>query len=157
MNKKPILSSTKLRSALLILMGLISTVGLIDAMYLTVTHYTQALVPCNFTHGCETVLQSSYSEILGLPIASLGIIFYVVALAAVVYFLQHKTYHWWLSVWGIIGFCSTLYLLYIQAFVLNAFCQYCLLSAATSTLIFILTTVLYWNNRLRGNKNNDQK
>lgn len=137
----------KLNNILLGILAIVAVVGLIDATYLTVTHYTQALVPCNFTHACETVLRSKYSEVFGIPVAAFGVVFYVTTLAAVVYFLQHKTYHWWLSVWGLLGFLSSLYLLYIMAVVLRAFCQYCLLSSLTSTLVFILTAVLYWVNK----------
>ncbi len=129
------------------LLGIVALAGLFDAMYLTVTHYTNALVPCNFTQACETVLTSSYSEILGVPIAALGMVFYTVVLSASIFFVQHKNYHWWLSAWGVIGLLSTIYLLYIQAFVLNAFCQYCLLSAFTSILIFVLTSVLYLSSK----------
>lgn len=129
------------------LLGLVAVIGFIDATYLTVTHYTQALVPCNFTQACETVLRSSYSEVVGIPIAAFGVIFYITTLTAVVFFLQHKTYHWWLTMWGLIGFFSSLYLLYVMAFVLQAFCQYCLLSSLTSTLVFILTLILYILNR----------
>lgn len=139
--------SQKLNRILLVFAALLSVVGLVDSLYLTVTHYTNALVPCNFTKGCDTVLQSSYSEIFGIPLASLGIIFYVVVLGASVFFIQHKKFHSWLSIWGFIGFGSSLYLLFIQAFVLKAFCQYCLLSALSSSLIFLITSVLYFNNR----------
>lgn len=139
--------SDKTKNIILMLLGIVALAGLFDAMYLTVTHYTNALVPCNFTHACETVLTSSYSEILGVPIAALGMVFYTVVLSASIFFVQHKTYHWWLSAWGVIGLLSTIYLLYIQAFVLNAFCQYCLLSAFTSILIFVLTSVLYLSSK----------
>lgn len=146
MIKKQKLSSPRLRTVLLAVIAIVAIIGLFDAMYLTVTHYTNALVPCNFTQSCETVLTSQYSEILGLPIAALGMVFYVVVLAAAIFFLQHKRFHWWLLAWCTLGLLSTLYLLYIQALVLNAFCQYCLLSANTSILIFAMTGVLYLTN-----------
>ncbi len=131
-------------SALLWLLAAISAVGLTDALYLTITHYTNALVPCNFSHGCEAVLKSQYSEIFSIPVALFGVIFYLVTLVVAIFFANQHRYHWLLSVWGVIGFISTLYLLYIQAFVLHAFCQYCLLSALTSTLTFIITSLLYF-------------
>ena len=132
---------------LLYLAGLISIVGLTDALYLTITHYTKRLVPCNFTHACETVLNSKYSEVLGVPVAAMGIIFYIVALVLIVHFLWHKTYHWIFFAWTAIGFVSTLYLFYIQAAVLHAFCQYCLLSALTSTTLFIIGAILQIRNQ----------
>lgn len=145
-------STFKSRIALLLSMAIIASIGLIDAMYLTVTHYTNTLVPCNFTQSCETVLTSKYSEIFGFPVAGLGIIFYIVVLAGSVFFIQHRAFHWWLLVWSTTGLLSTFYLLYIQAYVLNAFCQYCLLSAITSTLIFILAGVLYFINNMQSER-----
>ena len=140
-------NSQKLNRSLLLVVSLLSVVGLIDSLYLTVTHYTNASVPCNLTQGCETVLRSSYSEIFGIPLAALGIVFYIVSLGSSIFFIQHNKFYSWLSAWGVVGFLSTLYLLFIQAFVLRAFCQYCLLSALTSSLIFTITTVLYFKNR----------
>lgn len=137
---------------LLYIAGLISAVGLTDALYLTITHYTNALVPCSFSHGCETVLHSQYSEILGIPVAAMGIVFYIVALVLIVHFLRHKTYHWIFFAWTAIGLASTLYLFYIQAAVLHAFCQYCLLSAATSTSLFVIGAILQFRH-----KNTSQK
>lgn len=148
-----------LNKILLILIAIFATIGMFDSLYLTVTHYTKANVPCSVTHGCETVLRSSYSEILGIPVAAFGVVFYVVMLFGVIYMLTNKTYHWWLSAWGLVGVCSTLYLLYIQGVVLHAWCQYCLLSAFTSTLIFVLTTMLYFKNNFKQQreKQNDKK
>ncbi len=137
----------KQNSSLLWLLAAISAVGLTDALYLTITHYTKALVPCNFSHGCETVLKSQYAEIFGIPVAALGVVFYFTTLVLAIFFANHHRYHWLLSIWGLIGFISTLYLFYIQAFVLHAFCQYCLLSALTSTLTFGITTLLYFINK----------
>lgn len=137
----------RINSILLWLLAVIATIGLGDSLYLSITHYTNTLVPCSFSHGCETVLRSSYSEVLGIPVAALGVLFYLVVLIASVFFVTNKKYHWALSVWGLIGFGSTLYLFYIQAFVLHAFCQYCLVSTLTSTLTFIITAMLYYMNK----------
>lgn len=136
---------------LYISLGLTSIAGLIDATYLTITHYTKALVPCSVTHGCETVLRSSYAEVLGVPIAAFGIVFYLVVLVVSVQSYFSNRYTPLLPLWAAIGFLSTLYLLYIQAFVLHAWCQYCLLSAATSTVIFGLGMVLWMVNNGKNN------
>ncbi len=142
----------KQNSVLLWALAAISAVGLTDAIYLTITHFTNELVPCNFSHGCETVLKSQYAEIFGIPVAALGVIFYFTTLVISVFFANHHKYHWLLSVWGAVGFISTLYLFYLQAFVLHAFCQYCLLSALTSTLTFGITTLLYFTNKHKEDK-----
>lgn len=121
-------------------------VGLTDAGYLTVKHYSKSSVICSISQGCDKVLSSDYAVIFGIPVALFGVIFYFVALVLAVHFFTQKTYHWVLNVWATIGLISTIYLLYLQAFVLKAWCQYCLLSAITSISIFVvsmLTIVLY--------------
>ena len=122
-------------------------IGFIDATYLTVEHYLGLVPPCTLTSGCETVTTSAYSVVLGVPVALLGAIFYLVVLALIVAlwdtcqerflrFLAHVT---WL------GLAAAIYFTAIQAFVLKAYCQYCLLSALTSTFIFILTQWMWQN------------
>lgn len=134
----------KLHSILLWLLAAISAIGLANSVYLTITHYSNTLVPCSFSHGCETVLRSQYAVVLGVPVAIYGVIFYLVTFVAAVYFVTNKQYHWWLSIWALAGFCSTLYLIFVQAVILKAFCQYCLVSTFTSSITFIITTVLYY-------------
>ncbi|MDQ3221115.1 MAG: hypothetical protein M3Q26_10310, partial [Acidobacteriota bacterium] len=46
----------------------VALAGLVDAMYLTVKHYTEEPVPCSIIEGCEMVLTSSYAEIAGVPL-----------------------------------------------------------------------------------------
>jgi uncharacterized membrane protein len=146
----------KANNILLWLLAATAAVGLTDAVYLTITHYTNTLVPCSFSHGCEIVLRSQYAEVFGIPVAALGVLFYSVVLIASIFFVTNKQYHWALSVWGLMGFVSTLYLLYIQAFVLHAYCQYCLLSTFSSTLTFIITAVLYYINKHKEKPHDNQ-
>ncbi len=47
---------------------LITAVGFVDAMYLTVEHYVNAIPPCSIG-SCETVLTSQYASVLGLPVS----------------------------------------------------------------------------------------
>ena len=43
------------------------------SLYLSITHYLGYVVPCDLTHGCETVLNSKYSMLFGLPLAVWGV------------------------------------------------------------------------------------
>ncbi len=127
--------------------GLLSIVGLIDATVLTIEHYTRDGLSCSFTGGCERVLTSQYSElpIVGIPIALLGVVFYGVVLFLVMFSVINREPIRRLPIlaWSTIGFVSSLSLTYIQAFIIKAWCQYCLISALTSTLIFV-SAVVYW-------------
>lgn len=114
-------------------------VGLVDSVYLTVHHLTAEPVPCSVVSGCETVLTSPYAELAGIPIAGFGAAAYFAAfsLAVLAYFGSR-------SMWLLFGLLAsamaavTAWLLYLQALVIGAFCQFCLLSAATSLILFFL-------------------
>lgn len=138
--------------------GTLSVVGLIDATILTIEHYTRKGLPCTFTSGCERVLSSRYSElpIFGIPLAFLGVVFYAVVLFMVIFSVVNREPIRRLPIlaWSTIGFVSSLGLTSIQAFVIRAWCQYCLLSALTSTLIFVVA-IIYWL-KTRDNKKEEE-
>lgn len=117
----------------------VALVGFADATYLTIEHFLQSIPPCT-TDGCEIVLTSSYSQIAGIPVALLGAIYYLILLVLLLAYFDGKKEvflrsAFWLT---ILGLLFSIYFLIIQAFVINAFCQYCLVSAGTSTILFIL-------------------
>jgi len=120
----------------------VALAGLADSIYLTVHHLTAEPVPCSIISGCETVLTSSYAEIAGVPLAAFGALAYFAAfsLALLAVFGDRR-------MWMIFGIVSsvmalfTLWLLYLQAFVIGAFCQFCLISAATSLTLFAIALI----------------
>lgn len=124
--------------------ALLSLVGLADALYLTVQHLTGQSVRCTVTSGCSEVLSSSYAVVAGYPLAALGAVAYfsVFSLATLVLFGYRIAGKLLLPLVGGM-FLVSLYLVYLQAFVIRAFCQYCLLSAAVTTGLTILA-LLAW-------------
>lgn len=115
----------------------VSLVGLADSVYLTAEKLSGAIVPCVVTSGCETVLTSEYAVLPGgVPLAALGAAAYFVAfsLATLSAFGYAQARTPLLVLVGLM-FAFTLRLLYLQAFVLNAYCAYCLLSAAVTTTL----------------------
>ncbi len=125
---------TRLALPLLVL----GVIGLADATYLTVQHYRQAMVPCFVGTACETVTTSSYATLGPVPLALLGAIYYLVITLGTVATLEARRWDWLHMLWGLTigGFLFSLYLLYLQSFVLHAYCIYCLLSAGTSIGLF---------------------
>lgn len=114
-------------------------IGIADSIYLAVHHYTAEPVPCGITGGCETVLTSSYAEISGIPIAAFGALAYFAAFSfAILAAFGNRV------MWTLFGLQATamaavsLYLIYVQGFVLKAFCQFCLVSAATCLCLFLI-------------------
>ncbi len=126
-----------------VLVGL-ATLGLVDATLLTQEHYSGKVLPCTITHGCGTVLTSKYSTVAGVPLAVLGLVFYFSVLLTALYYVQtrHILLKRLLLTMGIVGFVTSLGLVYIQGALIRAWCQYCLLSALTSTLIFVFAILL---------------
>lgn len=134
------------RDPFVYIFGILSLLGLFDALLLTAEHYISLTLPCSFSGGCERVLTSQYSTILGQPISLLGVVFYGVVLFLAIHSLSNSEPmpKRFLVGWGLIGFLSSLVLTGIQAFIIRAWCQYCLLSALTSTVIFIVALVYYF-------------
>jgi len=121
----------------LIVLLLVSVVGFIDATYLTAKHFLDDPVTCSILEGCETVTTSEYSTIFNIPIALFGMFYYLfVSILLFLYMEGVKSVLKFLVLSTAVGFLSTLYLIFLQAFVLNAFCLYCLISAATSISLF---------------------
>lgn len=117
----------------------ISLIGLADSIYLTVEHLSGRSVRCTIVSGCSEVLSSPYATVRGVPLALLGAIAYftVFSLATLAAF----GYRWTgklLSLIVVIMFAMTLWLLYLQAFVIGHFCQFCLLSALVTIVLMVL-------------------
>src|SRR5882672_11206549 len=118
----------------------VALIGLADAIYLTIEHITGQSVRCTITSGCSEVLGSPYAVVRGIPLALIGavayfVVFSLATLAAFHYKLAGKL----LTL--IIGlmFLTTLWLLYVQAFVIHHFCQFCLLSALVTITLTVIT------------------
>ena len=123
------------------LTALVALVGLVDASYLTVEHLSGRSVRCMIVSGCDEVLQSSYATVAGhFPVASLGALAYfaVFSLATLAIF-GYAGARRLIAPLVALMFLATLWFVYLQAFVIRAYCVYCLLSAAVTTTLALLT------------------
>jgi uncharacterized membrane protein len=125
------------------LVAALALVGLADASYLTVEHLSGRSVRCVVVSGCDQVLMSPYAEVWGgVPLASLGALAYFAAFSlAVLAAFGYDSARRLLIPLVALMFAFTLWLLYLQAFVIEAFCTYCLLSAAVTTALALLVFV----------------
>jgi uncharacterized membrane protein len=132
--------SQKQLKLLAISMLVVSFLGFLDATYLTINHYTGATLPCSITHGCEIVTQSEYSEFLGIPVALFGVLFYLTIFLGSYFFLEYrsKLYFKITAAMTVFGVLFSAWFVYVQLGILHAICQYCMLSAITSTVLFVL-------------------
>ena len=136
---------------LYLIAAIVSLIGLGDAIYLTIQDITGESLRCTIISGCSEVLSSKYAHVGPVPLAAIGafayfVFFSLAVLAAFGYgFLRPL-----LLILVSFMFLATLWLLYLQAFVIRHFCQYCLLSAAVTT---ILTVLVIMGSRLNPWKN----
>jgi uncharacterized membrane protein len=130
------------------LMAVISLLGLFLGVYLTLYHYgVVGSLACGVS-SCETVQSSRWSMFLGVPVATWGAGFYVLMLVLSFAALQDRFAEssglavamMLLAGWGVL---FTAWLNYLEAFVIHAWCEWCLGSAAMVLVLFVFT-VLEW-------------
>ena len=116
----------------------LALVGFADAAYLTATHYAGSSVFCGASGGCETVLSSEFATLGPVPIALIGAVYY--ALASLIAWTPAAAWSRTTSraLAGLTGlaFAVSAALFAIQALELHAWCRFCLVSAALTTLLF---------------------
>ena len=122
--------------------ALLSLLGLADAIYLTVEHVTGQSVKCTIISGCSEVLSSPYAVVAGIPLAMIGAaayfsVFSLATLAAFGYRIAATL----LTPLVVAMFLVSLWLIYLQAFVIGQFCQYCLFSAAVTTALLVVVLI----------------
>jgi uncharacterized membrane protein len=134
----------RLPNWLLILFLVFSALGFTDATYLTVAHYTHAVIPCSIVSGCEKVTTSRYAVVGEVPVALLGSIYYFFIFAlTLIYRDTKKPCAIKMATFGTFaGLGASLWFIYLQAFVIKAWCLYCLGSATSSILLFIVGMVI---------------
>ena len=118
--------------------GLLCLAGLGVAGYLTYVHYA-GIDPVCTTGGCERVQASEYSELAGVPVALLGLIGYAaiaISLLARGDFGRALT-----AALAIAGFGFSLYLTYLELWVIDAICQWCVASAVLMAALTVVTVL----------------
>lgn len=138
----------KLNNNLLIIVRLLALVGILDAGYLTWTHF-QGQAPVCAIAGCEIVLTSSFATIGLIPVALLGL-FYYLAVFGLSWWVKKPLGLFLLLVLTSAGLLASFYFVYLQLYVIRAICQYCMLSAFISLLNFLIVFYLFQNRPYQG-------
>lgn len=121
-----------------------SLIGLIVSGYLTYVKLFNQPIYCTPGLGdCQTVNSSQWSELWGIPIALFGMISYLAILLLVfisprIPFLKMYNKFFVFGI-GTFGFLYSLYLTYLELFIIKTICQWCLVSAICMTIIFIFS------------------
>lgn len=132
----------RLRMAIAVL----ALVGLLVAGYLSL--HRMGLIgslQCSLG-GCEIVQSSRYAVFLGVPVAYMGLVAYVGLLAVALVGVQPANaasprISTALLVGSGVGVAFSAYLTYLEAAVIHAWCQWCIISAVIVTIIFLLAVV----------------
>ena len=120
--------------------GAVALAGAIVAGYLTWVHYDEAALVCVAGGGCETVQQSAYSEIAGIPVALLGLVSYADVFGLVAW--DTSTARLAAALIALVGLLFSLYLLALQLFVIDAVCAWCLANDVVIAPALALLTAL---------------
>jgi uncharacterized membrane protein len=121
--------------------------GIAVALYLLYSKYFAGSIVCNFS-SCSTVTSSKYAYIMGLPISLSGLFYYIGFI--LVFFLQNdlkKVFYY-----SLLGVAFTSYFSFIEAFILKAWCEWCIY---TAIICFALSLLSFWN-MFKGSSIKDQ-
>ncbi len=121
--------------------------GLLDSWYLAQSAVSNSPIVCDIDglNDCNTVAQSPYSKLLGIPLAVYGIVFYGALILVSVMLLRletRKLYQVHMAVAGI-GALASVYFIFVQMTLIRAFCIYCIASAVISFVVLGLSLYLY--------------
>ena len=117
----------------------LSLAGIGVAGYLTTVHYAEVAPICVTGGGCERVQSSDYAELAGVPVAVLGLIGYIAILAALL--IPGEATRLAAAAMALVGAGFSVYLTYLELFVINAICQWCVASALIVSAIAALAVV----------------
>jgi uncharacterized membrane protein len=118
---------------------IVALIGLADAVYLTVHHYTAVPVPCGVEFDCGAVLSSPYAEIAGIPLAAFGAAAYFASFSFALLTAFGNQAMWKMyGVQTILMATVSAWLIYVQYAVIHAWCQYCLVSAFTTFTLYLI-------------------
>ena len=117
-----------------------ATVGVAVAVYIAIADSGGGAPACvGGSHGCQTVADSSYSHLLGVNIAIFGAIGYLLLLVAAL--LRGDVARMGGFVVALGGFGYSVFLTYLELFVIDAICQWCVISAILMTVLFAANAV----------------
>ena len=127
------------------LMLAFAAIGIADAFYDSYAIYTAQPLWCPPPiDGCNTVANSPYARVFGVPLGYLGVIFYLYmfALAALLLFdPSSRGLRWGALLYAALGVSGSIYFMYIQFAFIHAFCIYCLISAVLTLVLLIAALV----------------
>lgn len=133
-------SSPRWRLILTVALLVLAIAGTAISAYLAYENSQGKSGVCTIAHGCSTVQQSKYGKILGIPISMPGLgLYMVLAASAAIVLSNYRGWRPYATLAGFygsfFGFAFSVYLTYLEAFVIDAWCIYCITSALFLTAL----------------------
>ena len=113
----------------------LALLGLAISIYLTYVHYAGIEPVCSSISNCERVQSSEYADLIGIPVAVLGIVGYAAILASLLTRVDVTALLSYLAV------AFSAYLTWAELFKIDAICQWCVASAIITVAIAVLATL----------------
>jgi uncharacterized membrane protein len=133
-----------------------ASIGLAVSIYLSIVKLANKDVLCFEGMGdCQVVTNSAYSVWRGIPVAYLGVAGYIIILGLI--FLKQRQKHEsssiMLALFGITTFGAlySLYLTYVELFIIHSVCPWCLASAIAMLLLFIYSASMLGKSKFLNN------
>lgn len=140
------LTTSRIRIILIVL----SILGLGVSSYLAYVYMADIPVRCSeggFLSGCKDVQKSEFAQFFSIPIPLFGVLFYLFILFDQTFLqkLHRRLYAWRSFFWfvSLVAFLFSLYLTFLEAFVIEAWCIWCIGSGVISIMIFIIACMLF--------------
>ena len=134
---------------------ILSIIGMIDSAYLTYEHYQlisdsekgNSFCDISKELSCSTVNSSPYAEVMGIPMAFLGLVWFIVVVI-LSYSIESKHKFWkasplYLFLWSILGLFSVFWLVYAELFLIGSICTLCTLAHILIITILFLSYKIF--------------
>lgn len=138
------------KNRILVAIIILSLIGIPIAGYGIYLHYAplqgESFCNINDTFNCDVVSKSPYSKFLGIPVALIGLGGYLTFILLSILDIKNffgNSMHKLMLFFAILGFAFTLYLTYLEAFVIYAWCIVCIGSAIVMTILLMLVSLYY--------------
>ena len=128
-----------------LILAVLDVIGLAIASYLSIVELGGGVPVCGPLHGCETVAQSPYGRIAGVPVAVFGVGLSLALLTLAITWWRTNLYllllaHYGLSLAGVV---FEVYFLYLQVFVIGAVCVWCTSYGLSLVLRFVIALAVW--------------
>jgi uncharacterized membrane protein len=126
-------------------MLVLTIIGIANAAYVAHGNYAGAQLWCPILDGCNTVINSPYSRVFGMPMSYFGFVYYLFMFglaARLAYEPTARSARFRVVLYAAFGAISSAYFIYLQLGLIAAICTYCLISAVIS---FLLLFAALWH------------